>query len=312
MSKQLTIQDVFVYPIKSTKGIRVERACLGSAGLLFDRQFMVAKADSGRFISQREVTKMALIETSLPQHLFICGDTTVDDFLTVTAPAKEPLMVPLTLPPASSEMRYVGNSGADMPASATRMTSKPEYSDHYVGNSGADMSASGTRITSTPQYLDYGRNEYVGNSGADMPTSTTRITSKPDFDPDGHETRFADAWPFLVANQASLNDLNCRLKEKSSSEIAMNRFRPNVVVVGAEPWEEDSWKVLKVKHGEGGGVELKSVKPCDRCRTTTIVQETGLESEDGEPLATLSEFRSGKVLGWAEKNKSWTYSVFFG
>lgn len=39
-----------------------------------------------------------------------------------------------------------------------------------------------------------------------------------------------------------------------------------------------------------------SVKPCDRCKVTTINQQTG---EEGlEPLATLREFRSGRALGW--------------
>ena len=41
---------------------------------------------------------------------------------------------------------------------------------------------------------------------------------------------------------------------------------------------------------------VRSVKPCDRCKVTTIDQDTG---EEGlEPLVTLREMRSGRALGW--------------
>jgi hypothetical protein len=42
----------------------------------------------------------------------------------------------------------------------------------------------------------------------------------------------------------------------------MNRFRPNLVVSGAKPFDEDSWRLLRV----GSGLEFENVKPCDRCK----------------------------------------------
>lgn len=91
---------------------------------------------------------------------------------------------------------------------------------------------------------------------------------------------FGDSCPILVTSTASLNDLNDRLK----SPIPMNRFRPNVVIDGAYPYEEDTWKYIRI-----GDQLFQFGKKCGRCTVTTIDQDTG---ETGlEPLSTLSTYR---------------------
>ncbi len=100
---------------------------------------------------------------------------------------------------------------------------------------------------------------------------------------DGGETvSFADGLPVLLANEASLADLNARL----ARSITMARFRPNVVITGAGPWAEDCWRVVRI-----GGAVFRVVKPCDRCVMTTIDPETGTRPDKTEPLRTLGEFR---------------------
>ncbi len=94
------------------------------------------------------------------------------------------------------------------------------------------------------------------------------------------QTSFADAYPLLLISEASLDWLNGRLKDP----VPMDRFRPNIVVRGCEPFEEDRWRIVRVGH-----VTLHVVKPCARCVVTTVDQETGLTAE--EPLATLSKVR---------------------
>jgi uncharacterized protein YcbX len=64
----------------------------------------------------------------------------------------------------------------------------------------------------------------------------------------------------------------------------MNRFRPNLVVGGCEPFAEDSWKLVRI-----GRITFRVVKPCSRCTITTIDQRTATTSK--EPLRTLSRFR---------------------
>jgi uncharacterized protein YcbX len=97
-------------------------------------------------------------------------------------------------------------------------------------------------------------------------------------------TGFADGYPILLTSEEGLQDLNSRLE----SPVPMNRFRPNVVVRGCEPFAEDTWNRIRI-----GGVELAVVKPCARCIVTTIDKETLAKSK--EPLKTLGKYRKHKL-----------------
>ena len=120
-------------------------------------------------------------------------------------------------------------------------------------------------------------------------TSCRLLKFKPDFvrpvDPDyaarpGDQVGFADGFPLLMISEASLADLNARLE----TPLRMNRFRPNVVVADCPPYAEDTWK--RVRAGE---VEIDLVKPCGRCATTLVEQESGTPGK--EPLRTLAAYR---------------------
>ena len=100
---------------------------------------------------------------------------------------------------------------------------------------------------------------------------------------------FADGFASLITNDASLADLNERLK----TPISMERFRPNIVVSGGTAWAEDEWRDLQI-----GTVKMTAVKPCARCVVTTTNQLTGERSS--EPLETLATFRKqslGVIFG---------------
>ena len=98
-------------------------------------------------------------------------------------------------------------------------------------------------------------------------------------------TGFADGYPILVISEASLQDLNSKLD--ASRALPMNRFRPNMVVKGCEPFAEDTWKRIRI-----GEVEMALVKPCPRCEVTTIDKETLERSK--EPLKTLEHLPQTK------------------
>ena len=102
------------------------------------------------------------------------------------------------------------------------------------------------------------------------------------------EVSFADGYPFMLLGEASLADLNSRLAEP----VPMNRFRPNFVVAGSEPFAEDNWRIIRI-----GSTVFHVVKPCERCVIPTIDQSAG-EKTGKEPLRTLSIYRTkrGKVL----------------
>ena len=90
----------------------------------------------------------------------------------------------------------------------------------------------------------------------------------------------ADAYPVLIAGQASLDDLNERMKEP----LPMNRFRPNIVFTGGDPFEEDAWNYFDI-----GEVKFAGVKPSKRCILTTVDQDTA--KRGAEPLVTLATYR---------------------
>jgi uncharacterized protein YcbX len=100
---------------------------------------------------------------------------------------------------------------------------------------------------------------------------------------------FADGYPVLLTNTASLDALNGWLAEDGSPEgpLPMDRFRPNVVVAGAGAWAEDGWLGRRLRIGE---VTFRAERPCARCVVTTTDQETGARGH--EPLRTLARHRN--------------------
>ena len=102
-------------------------------------------------------------------------------------------------------------------------------------------------------------------------------------------TGFADGYPILLISEESLQDLNSRL----DTPLPMNRFRPNLVVKGCDPFAEDGWNQIQL-----GDVKLAVVKPCARCEVTTIDKVTLERSK--EPLKTLGKYRKhelGAIFG---------------
>ncbi|ULQ52819.1 MOSC domain-containing protein [Flavihumibacter fluvii] len=93
-------------------------------------------------------------------------------------------------------------------------------------------------------------------------------------------TSFSDGYPTLIIGQASLDDLNARLP----TPVPINRFRPNIVFTGGQPYEEDKLTAFQIK-----GINFSGVKLCGRCMITTINQETAETGKD--PLRTLAGYR---------------------
>jgi uncharacterized protein YcbX len=119
-----------------------------------------------------------------------------------------------------------------------------------------------------------------------MPDSSRRAVDKKYAQRD-EITSFSDAYPILIISQCSLDDLNARL----TIPIPMNRFRPNIVFTGGEPFLEDKLSEFSINN-----IVFKGVKPCARCTIPTINQDDSSTSK--EPLKTLAtyRFRDNKIL----------------
>jgi len=100
----------------------------------------------------------------------------------------------------------------------------------------------------------------------------------------------ADGFPLLLIGQGSLDDLNRRLERP----VEMRRFRPNLVVQGSGPFEEDTWREIRV-----GQVKFNMAKPCARCSIPAVDPETGEVGK--EPTRTLATYRrrgNDVFFGW--------------
>ena len=233
----ITLSELHFYPVKSCRGISLERSPVGPRGIRFDRHWMVVDAE-GNFLTQRQHSAMSQIQVGM-----------VPGGLRLTAPGMPELDFPVDQSDEKLlevqvwgdrvEAEYVGSRAAN-------------WLSHYLGID--------ARLVFMPE--------------------ESRRPVDPDYAAEGDEVGFADGFPFLLISEASLQDLNSRLDDP----LLMRRFRPNLVVQGCEPYEEDSWRRIRI-----GDIEFRVVKPCSRCLITTIDPESG--EKGSEPLKTLASYR---------------------
>ncbi|KAH0622685.1 hypothetical protein JD844_025196 [Phrynosoma platyrhinos] len=86
---------------------------------------------------------------------------------------------------------------------------------------------------------------------------------------------YAEGSPILLISEASLDDLNSRLEKK----VAITNFRPNIVVTGCTPYEEDSWSEILI-----GNVQMKGRMSCPSYRKC--------------PPSEQHAFKSHPPFGW--------------
>jgi uncharacterized protein len=236
----MRLQDIYIYPVKSLGGIRLDSWELEERGFKYDRRWLLIDK-SGMFITQRKYPRLALLQVALSAtgiHVYAKKNTR--NYIEVPfSPAAEQL-VPVTIWDDQTFGQLVD------PFVSKWFSEKLEMDCDLVV----------------------------------MPESIQRKID-PKYAVNGESVSFADAMPYLIIGQASLDELNSRLADP----VPMNRFRPNLVFSGGIPFEEDQWSSLKI-----GGAEFKITKPCARCVLTTIDQDTGKKGK--EPLQTLAKYRN--------------------
>ena len=183
-----------------------------------------------------------------------------DSSLVLSAPDEDPVEVPLAPPPAPWMKVQVWESVCDaIPAS--------READWWL-----------TQYLGQPCRLVY------------MPDDSVRY-SKSKYAGEGKRVGFADGYAYLMIGEASLADLNSRLAAKKHPALPMNRFRPNLVLSGTEPYAEDRYGEIRI-----GDAAFRAVKPCGRCQVTTTDQASG-EVMGPEPLLTLASYRDSAEFG---------------
>ncbi|WP_338871452.1 MOSC N-terminal beta barrel domain-containing protein [Spirosoma sp. SC4-14] len=254
----ITISELHIYPIKSLGGISVTEAVVEAKGLRFDRRFMLVSPD-GQFITQRANQQMALIDVAIEgTQLRVWHRNQPDNVLELP-------LLPADRPHDQETMQVSIWDSHNVPA-----VTVGEHADQWFSNALGQL----CRLVF-------------------MPESTHR-TVDPRYARQHDAVSFADGYPYLLIGESSLDELNRRLPsshEHPAQPLSMIRFRPNIVVKGSDPYDEDTWAHFRIND-----IDFYGVKPCARCVLTTIDPATGHKGK--EPLRTLATYRhwNNKIL----------------
>lgn len=259
------VSELWTYPIKSCMGTSLQEARVGVHGIEHDRRFMLVEESTGMFVAQRsdggEGVRIKSLRLVAPTVKQMSGGRGY--YLEVFAPDMGTIKVfPnlfLHMSPFVRDVRIWGKT-------------------HKAAIAETDVNAWFTKFLSRERpgkyqlvmlQEGYVRRAKVGYS----------------------QLRFADGYPFLIVSQESLDDLNSRIG--GNQPLAINRFRPNIVIKGGRPYDEDRLDRMVIN-----GVDFEGMKLCVRCPITQTDQETGVMG--AEPIKTLLTYRSSPYGG---KNK---------
>jgi len=250
---QATIEELWVYPVKSCAGIQLRESELTDTGLLYDRAWMVVDSQ-GEFVSQRELPRMALIQPS-----FKMGQ------LMLRAPGMLSLHLGLDVAEGPLKVRVWDDEvvACDMGDVAAQW-----FSDFLGPDAPAHL-----------KRLRLARFDPEWKRPCDSAWTSGREAT----------TQFADGFGLLVTSSASLADLNARLTAAGHAPVDMRRFRPNIVLGGVESHDEDRVGALRIATGDGATV-IEPVKPCGRCPIPNIDPITAVSSPAvGDTLQTYRQ-----------------------
>lgn len=261
----LVVSSLHRYPVKSAGGQDLDEARVEPWGLAGDHRWMVATA-TGLMVSAREC----------PALLGVGVDLASDGSVTLRAPDREPFTVAVPDPAPAEDQRPV-----DLWGTATSGTDAGAAASAWLGD-----------------LLDAAPGELL-LLHLDDPA---RRPVDPRYAGADDRVNFADGFPLHLTTDRSLTALNHLIDDGPRADegpLPMSRFRPNLVVAGAEAWEEDTWRRIRVGTGDDA-VEFRMPKGCARCVMTATDPATGELGR--EPLATLVRHRRWDGKSWFGMN----------
>jgi len=194
------ITDLFIYPVKSLKGISLNKSETALRGLKFDREWMITNSDY-EFITQREIESMATIKVSIGSDTLMLSSTNNTQY-----------KIPL-------------DSIKSEPIKASVWG---DICDAYDEGDGASL------------WLTNVLGQYKGKSLRLVRFASQELRLVPSKYLEGMEAQsaFSDQFPYLITSWESLDKLNKGLIKNGSQVAKMDRFRPNIVVKGIEDLEK--------------------------------------------------------------------------
>ena len=248
MSYQVSVRELWVYPVKSLAGLQVDSLSFDHNGPMGDRRWMLVD-ERGRFVTQRSQMLMALYRLAQ-----------VDGRIQVTSPKGHTLLLPV---PQSSQTY----------PEITVTVWKDELTGYEVDTTASEWFSEQLGMTVRLVWLGDASERRVPDAQAS----------------DDERVGFADGYPLLVCNQASLDEL----VNTTGLSLEQRRFRPNVVVDGLPASEE---LALGEWHLDEGMLAL--LKVCERCNIPSINPKTGVfEKATASLLKSACRFDGRTVFG---------------
>lgn len=257
---QMHVSGLFLYPVKSLHGFSVSRAEVDQLGLIGDRRFLLVD-ETGGFLTQRQLPRMALISTQLTATELILSIGSGD---AIHIPLRDSAPTLRTVSIWRSRDLLAEDCGEDVAIWLSAFLNAP-----------CRLVRIGEKFRRP--VLQKPRRGLTPPITAATPTIEGRIVTDDLF-------HFADGYPLLAISEASLDQLNDRLISAGKEPVPMDRFRPNIVIRDARAHAEDTWPRVRI-----GELLLRAGGPCARCIVTTTDQLSGERGK--EPLRTLATYR---------------------
>ncbi|EOO04011.1 putative mosc domain-containing protein [Phaeoacremonium minimum UCRPA7] len=303
-TSEATVKSIFVYPIKSCKGIEVARSRVLPTGLEFDRLFTFAQLKSPfpvavgasdeeksrhrwDFITIRQFPLLATVEVELwrPDVAKLQAKrqkawAQTDAYIVVRFPWQEP-GIRGTLAwlaakvargfSAKPEKEFI--LPVEFPSEEEIKEKGYTYGEVKIWNEmplGLNMSSE--IPPELPRYL--GVSNKMGLFRVD-PTKLREVyRCAPQKDEAGYQpvTGFQDAYPLHLISLSSVRDLGSRLlaKDENILNLDVRRFRANIIIDGQEAYEEESWKSIRIKPSAVQAAQTSGLEAADfhvSCRT---------------------------------------------
>ena len=188
----IQVTDIYIYPVKSLKGVRLKEAETGLRGFKYDREWMITDSDY-QFLTQREIEAMATITVNIAKD-FLLLQSSKGNELKINLNAKRGESVQVSV------WRDTCNAYDEGEAASYWLTDELGY---WQGKTLRLVRFCSDRKRPVPAKYLHGREA---------------------------ESAFSDQFPYLITTWDSLKKLNKGLRENGKQEVTMARFRPNIVV----------------------------------------------------------------------------------
>lgn len=307
------VESLHLYPVKSCAAMKVASWPIGPCGLAYDRHWAIVD-DSGVTLTQKRCPMLSRIRpiVTLPN-----PSSGVRGALELLAPGMPALSLPLDADGAA-----VGGTGESLSVRVCGEACRAVAVRAAAGGAGGDATPSTgqARACATEVDVQSWLTAALGRRASLVVASTlTRrrapvaATSPEERPPhgarhssaDGAPIAFANEGQFLLVSRASVDALrervharlaageNRRAPAGSTLDVSPAFFRPNIVVKGTVPFDEDNWTSICIGDAERDSncVHLAATGRCARCQMINIDQEEGKARHSGEPLLTLAQFR---------------------